>query len=470
MRRAVRRWRRISSICLSWKSLGAEQRDHVAIELEARIDALEVETVRELAGGLVDRVGQLVLVDFGNDIERGHGEPGSAVSIDCSRFNAPSTSGTRAGDNPTDARCAIFCYAIRRRCWSCWRRLAPPSATGARKRHVHAGDDDFRVVTRGSCARTRLISTGSTRMASPIGSIDALRTWRRGRAARTLLFATNAGIYDRDYRPLGLTIAGGKTLRPLNTTRAAEARGNFGMQPNGVFYVDRRGTCRRRARRRRGAAHAIDARVATQSGPMLVDRRRGESGISSKIRTAANGAAASARRRRAAVVFAVSETPVTFHAFARIFRDTLGCRDALYLDGTLSQIYTAADGYSGAPDVMVKPYAGMLAVFANTPASRLSAAFSGPWRFLGLLLGALFLHRLRGFLLVALFLVQGLSSESPCRIGLRTLTTAFRHGRPVSARQQILDGFVDRQRCATTKADLLLHAPARVRARIAGRG
>ncbi len=69
-------------------------------------------------------------------------------------------------------------------------------------------------------------------------------------------------------------------------------------------------------------------------------------------------------------VFAVSTAPVTFHAFARIFRDTLGCRDALFLDGTLSQVYTAADGYSGAPDMLVKPYAGMLAVFANTPAAR----------------------------------------------------------------------------------------------------
>jgi uncharacterized protein YigE (DUF2233 family) len=70
------------------------------------------------------------------------------------------------------------------------------------------------------------------------------------------------------------------------------------------------------------------------------------------------------------VVFAVSETPVTFHAFAELFRDKIGCRDALYLDGTLSQIYTAADGYAGAPDVMVKPYAGMLAVFSSKPASR----------------------------------------------------------------------------------------------------
>jgi uncharacterized protein YigE (DUF2233 family) len=65
------------------------------------------------------------------------------------------------------------------------------------------------------------------------------------------------------------------------------------------------------------------------------------------------------------VLFAVSEGPVSFHAFARLFRDELGCRDALYLDGTLSRIYTRGDGYAGAPAMMVKPYAGMFAVFAE---------------------------------------------------------------------------------------------------------
>jgi outer membrane receptor protein involved in Fe transport len=36
------------------------------------------------------------------------------------------------------------------------------------------------------------------------------------------------------------------------------------------------------------------------------------------------------------VAFLVSEAPVSFHAFARAFRDGVGCRDALFLDGTLS--------------------------------------------------------------------------------------------------------------------------------------
>lgn len=52
----------------------------------------------------------------------------------------------------------------------------------------------------------------------PLASINRLREWGAANG-RTLLFATNAGIYDREYRPLGLTIAEGRVLRPLNTTR-----------------------------------------------------------------------------------------------------------------------------------------------------------------------------------------------------------------------------------------------------------
>jgi uncharacterized protein YigE (DUF2233 family) len=196
----------------------------------------------------------------------------------------------------------------------------------------------------------------------PYGGIEALR--QAGEAnGKMLLFATNAGIYDREYRPLGLTIADGKMLRPLNTSRGRS--GNFGLQPNGVFYVDRQGQAGIATTsdwRERG----IDARLATQSGPMLVvdgaiNANFDEASDSRKWRS---GVCVTSAQQ---VAFAVSYAPVTFHTFARVFRDVLGCRDALYLDGTLSRIYTAADGYSGAPAMMVKPYAGMLAVFAGEP-------------------------------------------------------------------------------------------------------
>jgi uncharacterized protein YigE (DUF2233 family) len=134
------------------------------------------------------------------------------------------------------------------------------------------------------------------------------------------------------------------------------------MQPNGVFYVDRDGKAGVMTTghwRERG----MRARLATQSGPMLV--------VDGEINPSFDARSESLKWRSGVcaatpshVVFAVSEAPVSFHAFARLFRDTLGCRDALYLDGTLSRLWTRADGYSGAAAMMVKPYAGIFAVFA----------------------------------------------------------------------------------------------------------
>jgi uncharacterized protein YigE (DUF2233 family) len=37
--------------------------------------------------------------------------------------------------------------------------------------------------------------------------------------------------------------------------------------------------------------------------------------------------------------FAISNEPVTFFEFASLFSDTLGCRNALYLDGSISAVY-----------------------------------------------------------------------------------------------------------------------------------
>jgi uncharacterized protein YigE (DUF2233 family) len=80
------------------------------------------------------------------------------------------------------------------------------------------------------------------------------------------------------------------------------------------------------------------ARYATQSGPMLVIDGRIHpkilpTGTSAKIR---NGVGV---RDGAQVVFAISDQPVTFYAFARLFRDALNCPNALFLDGSVSSLF-----------------------------------------------------------------------------------------------------------------------------------
>lgn len=192
------------------------------------------------------------------------------------------------------------------------------------------------------------------------GDIETLQQWGEARGQR-LLFATNAGIYDRQNAPLGLYVEDGKTLVPLNMAHGNPASGNFSLLPNGVFAIYPDG----HAAVRSSAAFKADGkpvRWATQSGPMLVidgqlnpnfvddsGSLKWRSGVCAKTPTE--------------VIFAVSEVPVNFHGFARLFRDKLGCRDALYLDGSISQIFVNGDGYAGAPAFLVKPYAGIFAVF-----------------------------------------------------------------------------------------------------------
>lgn len=194
----------------------------------------------------------------------------------------------------------------------------------------------------------------------PFATIEALKTWTTAKG-RPLVFATNAGIYDREFRPLGLFVEDGKTVVPLNLAHGNPRSGNFSLLPNGVFAIYDDGS----ADVRTSEAFRADGRKprwATQSGPMLV--------IDGEINTQFENGSDSMKWRSGVcartpheVVFAVSRVPVNFHSFARLFRDALGCRDALFLDGTISQAYTPEDGYVGAPAFMTKPYAGMIAVY-----------------------------------------------------------------------------------------------------------
>lgn len=193
------------------------------------------------------------------------------------------------------------------------------------------------------------------------GDIATLEAWGQ-RHQRRLLFATNAGIYDSARAPLGLFVENGKQLVALNTTHGNPRHGNFSLLPNGVFAIDVDGHAGIYTTKRWKRA-AVDARLATQSGPMLV--------IDGQLNPQFKRDSSSVKWRSGVcvrkgndVVFAISQSPVNFHTFARLFRDRLGCRDALYLDGTLSQFHVDGENY-GPPSFMVKPWAGMFGVFAR---------------------------------------------------------------------------------------------------------
>jgi uncharacterized protein YigE (DUF2233 family) len=152
---------------------------------------------------------------------------------------------------------------------------------------------------------------------------------------KTLVFAMNAGMYRPDFSPVGLFVAEAKELAPLNRRVGS---GNFSQQPNGVFLVD--GNIGRVMTTDEYFREKPAPTLATQSGPMLV--HEGEITTSpvmnpkSEWRKSRNGVCAPSP---AAVVFVISESPVTFYEFAGYFRDRLHCTEALYLDGSISSLY-----------------------------------------------------------------------------------------------------------------------------------
>lgn len=158
---------------------------------------------------------------------------------------------------------------------------------------------------------------------------------RRLGTGTQLVFAMNAGMFHPDYRPVGLLIIDGDEISPLVT---AGGVGNFGMLPNGVFCAG--GSIPFQVIESRAFAQARpNCRLATQSGPMLVidgDLHQ-RFLVDSDSRYVRNGVGVSPDGQTA--WFAISDRPVTFHEFGRLFRDGLGARDALYFDGSISRLF-----------------------------------------------------------------------------------------------------------------------------------
>lgn len=168
---------------------------------------------------------------------------------------------------------------------------------------------------------------------TPYGQFSAIDRALAAEGQR-LIFAMNAGMYHDDRAPVGHYVEDGtERMRVIDTP----GPGNFGLLPNGVFCIREGRADVMETRAFQEAAPAC--RYATQSGPMLVidgalHPRFLADGTSVYIR---NGVGTSADGRRA--IFAISDSPVNFHTFGTLFRDTLEMPNALFLDGNISRLY-----------------------------------------------------------------------------------------------------------------------------------
>jgi len=172
----------------------------------------------------------------------------------------------------------------------------------------------------------------------PLRSFEALEA-RLGGEARALRFAMNAGMYDEQGGPIGLYVENGVKRHRLNLRSGP---GNFHLQPNGVFAVDDRGRVSI-ASSKLFSRRSRPVRWATQSGPMLLigGRLHPRFDADGPSRLVRNGVGVAGS---GTAWFAISKEGVSFGRFARLFRDELGCTDALFLDGTVSSLWDPGAG------------------------------------------------------------------------------------------------------------------------------
>ena len=150
---------------------------------------------------------------------------------------------------------------------------------------------------------------------------------------KSLQFAINGGMYQDDFRPVGLHVENGRELTPANLSSRRGSPSqipNFYKKPNGVFYVgDKEAGILETGR---FVARRPKADFATQSGPMLVIDGAIHPAfiVNSTDRKPRDGVGVSSPTK---VHFVISKGWVSFYEFASFFRDGLGCSNALFLDG-----------------------------------------------------------------------------------------------------------------------------------------
>ena len=140
----------------------------------------------------------------------------------------------------------------------------------------------------------------------------------------------NAGMYDDNFAPIGLTVIDGKEIKSLNQK---DGQGNFHLMPNGVFWGDKDGFYIDTTPNFANKMANITPQLATQSGPMLV--------IDGNIHPKFDPKSTSVKMRNGVgtgcvdgqIHFVISGTPMTFYDFAKLFQMDLSCQNALFLDG-----------------------------------------------------------------------------------------------------------------------------------------
>lgn len=166
----------------------------------------------------------------------------------------------------------------------------------------------------------------------------------------------NGGIFEPGGIPSGLLVQDGKELTPVNRKKG---KGNFFLKPNGIFVIGSKGAAV--INTTEYPMKGVKVEQAVQSGPLLLRAGKVHPAFNapSKSRLHRNGVGVT---KTGKVIFAMTDfnSPKfpNLYEFAQLFL-SLGCEDALFLDGDLSDMESGKG--------MLKPsnhYGSIVAVLA----------------------------------------------------------------------------------------------------------
>jgi uncharacterized protein YigE (DUF2233 family) len=173
----------------------------------------------------------------------------------------------------------------------------------------------------------------------PYKNINAIKQFLQ-KKKEDVLMITNGGMYLKNNIPVGLFVSEGKELRPIDTMGNKD--GNFYIQPNGVFFLDKTGSGYILTTNSfiDSANHKkFKINYATQSGPMLVVNRSINASFTPQSKNI-NLRSGVGILPNGYIVFVISRSDKTnFFDFASIFKNKFDCSNALYLDGAISKMY-----------------------------------------------------------------------------------------------------------------------------------
>jgi uncharacterized protein YigE (DUF2233 family) len=147
---------------------------------------------------------------------------------------------------------------------------------------------------------------------------------------------TNGGMFESNMQPVGLMIKDEKIKKEINLG-VERPNSTFFMLPNGVFYIQNDSVFVTNTPNYILKKPHPD--FATQSGPMLVDNGNRHSEFKYKSQNVYNRSGVGILPNNRAIFIISEKQNTNFFDFSSIFMDIFSCKNALYLDGAISEMY-----------------------------------------------------------------------------------------------------------------------------------